>query len=296
MNYSRIKEHYLKNDVANEIIEYSRDRWIGIHCMERDEKGKQIFHRYINKVPIQINSLNDLKYIFETFSDCKPRTFYASINKYHSISDRDSLYLLDNIYAVSPVWDIDNRIEYWQATVEVAKSTVDILRDYGIKYGLFIKWSGEGVHIHLHENIFSEDVIRDIHPIDIAYSVVEYIMGKVMDSVDRVRREYNIDTIKVENKVDISRVFTVPLSLHRELDRVAVCVKPDKLNIFDISWTDPSNYRHDVRWREYKVGEGDDLAYKAYEAVGGYPYRIRRRRKTKPVDSMIKRWLNEGEL
>jgi len=50
--------------------------------------------------------------------------------------------------------------------------------------------------------------------------------------------------VRVENKVDPSRVFTSHLSLYRELDSVCVCIDPDKLYDFNLGWARPSGYKH----------------------------------------------------
>ena len=293
MEYISIKRHYLDPSVASEIVDYSKDKWIGIHCIEVDERGKQIFHRYSSDKPLKISSYEDLKELFELYPDCRPRTIYASINQYRQLDSRDELYNLDNIYATSPIWDIDNVISDWRASIEIAKWIVDFLRDYGIRESIFIKWSGEGMHIHLHPGSISREIFEKIHPLDAAYSIVEYVMVQAYDYLEYIKREYNADNLKIENKIDISRVFTTPLSIHRRLDRVAICIKPENINAFRLSWTEPGRFKHDKRWRRYKVGESDELIQRSFEKIGGYPYPIKRRRRGRSVDEMIRRWLKE---
>ncbi|MDK2464912.1 MAG: hypothetical protein QI223_09110, partial [Candidatus Korarchaeota archaeon] len=70
--------------------------------------------------------------------------------------------------------------------------------------------------------------------------------------------------------MDMKRVFTVPLSLHRELDVVAVCFKPDEIYDFDLDWLRPDGFRHNPDWREHEAGEADELARRALGEVGGY--------------------------
>ncbi|RLG59568.1 hypothetical protein DRN86_04025, partial [Candidatus Geothermarchaeota archaeon] len=76
-----------------------------------------------------------------------------------------------------------------------------------------------------------------------------------------------------------------------------VCLKDENLDEFDLSWVQPKNFRHNDRWRDHKVGEADRLALKAYEVIGGCPYLgyRKRRRKTKPVEDMIRRFLDMDE-
>ena len=91
---------------------------------------------------------------------------------------------------------------------------------------VFFRWSGRGAHIQVNANAFSEEIRRRIDPLDIAYSITEYV-------INRLKPE---DGVKVENKIYIQRVFTVPLSLHRIVDRIAICLKPDKIEDFHPEW------------------------------------------------------------
>jgi hypothetical protein len=85
----------------------------------------------------------------------------------------------------------------------------------------------------------------------------------------------------VENKIDLKRVFTAPLSLHRQLDLCAVCLKPDQLVDFDIDWAKPQVLKHNEAWREHVEGEGDQLAEKALRDVGTYWATVQPRSKPK---------------
>jgi hypothetical protein len=79
---------------------------------------------------------------------------------------------------------------------------------------------------------------------------------------------------------------------------VAVCVPPDELENFHVEWASPSGYKHFPHaWRRYEEGEGDELAEKAYAAVGPYlAGRARRRRKHKPLDQEILEAFRKFEL
>jgi hypothetical protein len=63
-----------------------------------------------------------------------------------------------------------------------------------------------------------------------------------------VRRVRNVDGVVVENKVDPARVFTAPLSLHRERDMVCVCIDPDKLYDFTPDDALPGRFKHFTGW------------------------------------------------
>ncbi|MEM3922402.1 MAG: hypothetical protein QXG25_05950, partial [Nitrososphaerota archaeon] len=69
--------------------------------------------------------------------------------------------------------------------------------------------------------------------------------------------------IKIENLMDVQRVFTAPLSLHRELDLVAVTIKPDELENFDLDWARMDGFRYWSDWDLFEEGEGDELALRA---------------------------------
>ncbi|MCD6341648.1 MAG: hypothetical protein J7L83_02190, partial [Thaumarchaeota archaeon] len=75
--------------------------------------------------------------------------------------------------------------------------------------------------------------------------------------------------LKVENIMDVQRVFTAPLSLHRELDIVAVTINPNELDQFDLSWTKLDDFKYWKDWSRFEKGEADELALKALENVRG---------------------------
>lgn len=136
-----------------------------------------------------------------------------------------------------------------------------------------------GAHIHINPWAFSPELLQRVNPLDVAYSVTQYIACKIEPG----------DGVVVENKIDAQRVFTSPLSLHRSVDRIAVCVPPDELESFHIEWANHTRYKHFPHaLRKYEEGEGDELAEKAYTAVGAYfTAHAGRKRKHKPLDQDI---------
>lgn len=88
-------------------------------------------------------------------------------------------------------------------------------------------WSGRGAHVRIHHEAFSPDVRMRIHPLDVAFAVVEYILRKVKLKIVSMSKE--CERLKVENRIDPQRLLTCPLSLHRELDLVYICISIDKL-------------------------------------------------------------------
>ena len=213
------------------------------------------------------------------------RTVYASAKVYRKIATREDLYDDYNTVACTPSWDVDNVFSDWRVTVEAAEVIVDFLRDMGVKESLYVKWSGEGCHIHVHERALSREMSSKFNPFDIAYAVVEYVILKTLPLLtELISRSQNL---RVENLIDPQRVFTCPLSLHRALDVVCICIPPSDLRNFKPDWINPATFKHYYAWKTFKEGELDQLAEKALTVVGPYPVRKRRVRKHPPLDKQI---------
>lgn len=135
-----------------------------------------------------------------------------------------------------PTWDIDGILSNWNETITIAKEIVSFLDNRGIEKSIYLKWSGNGCHIHINEEAFSDALLKRHHPLDLAYAVVEYVNSKLSQKFRELSAQRG--TV-VENKMDPTRVFTSPLSLHRELDVVCICMKPDQLNDFSPQWISP---------------------------------------------------------
>jgi len=276
-----VRSHYGRLEVRGEIAEYCRGRWVAVHCERLDDRGVRVMVRYRrrSRKPLTICSEADVLRILEEFRDLRPRAFYATIHSYSKLTSYEDTLNRGNIVSSMPTWDIDSKDGDWRKVVEKAEEIVEALERFGVVESVFFKWSGRGAHIHIHGEAFSPEIRRKIDPIDISYSITQYVINRLSPLSDVV----------VENRIDLQRVFTAPLSLHRILDRVAVCLRPEKISEFDISWTDPKSFKHDSSsWRRYVVGEGDELAERAFRAIGPYIVgRIRRRRKHKPLDKQI---------
>ncbi len=280
-----IREHYSKKEVANEIVKYCSGRWCAF-LIETGEGSKII--RYDRKTfkPIVLDDVKKLRNYIETFPI---RTVYGTIHFYRKIEEKDDVKDLTNIIASEPVWDIDNKILDWKKTVQAAKIIHEFLENKGITKSVYIKWSGEGIHIHLNSNSISKEVYKRIHPLDAAYSVVEYVIGKVKEKIFELKS----DGLKVENKIDPQRLFTAPLTFHKSLDIVTVCIDPERLDEFTIEYVKPQDYVHYYSWDKFVEGEADQLVLEAYNTVGAYPkeYSIKKRKKRK-LDEEIRRWQN----
>lgn len=281
MTRELIYRHYGSEDVRREIVEYSRNRWVAVHCEAKGDDGLQIMLRYhpITRKPLTLSSPSDIQLILESARKLRPRTFYASAHTYRKLDSREDLLDLSNMVSSTPTWDIDSRDGDWRKVVRKAEEIVGVLEKEGVSESVYVKWSGRGAHVQINPRAFSREVMEKIGPLNLSYSVTQYV-------IDRLRP---LEGVEVENKIDIQRVFTCPLSIHRTLNRVAVCFRPDRLHDFHISWTDALDYRHDPSsWRRCRESEGDELAEKAFLSVGPYPYPVRRRRrKHKPLDKEI---------
>ena len=266
MDYEVVERHYSKEIVKREVADYCRGRWV---ALEGGALGSRVFLRYSRDGrPLKIEGPQDVEALMNQFKGVRPRAVYGSVNVYGRLASRLDLEVRENIVYASSVWDIDGELERWRDVIEVARIIVDELERLGIARSVFVKWSGEGAHVHVHERCFSSDVLSRHNPLDVAYSLVDYVLERCKNRILDVASRSS--GLKVENEVDLKRVFTAPLSLHRRRDLCCVCFKPEALDSFEVEWADPKDFRHDERWRGCVEGEGDEAALKAVEAVGGY--------------------------
>jgi len=286
---SLIREHYSRVDVQKEIAAFCVGRWVAAHCI--NEKGELIFRRYFKGKPLAVSGTADLQELLKKMN-FQVRTIYASANKYRSVNTVEDVYTPANVVRCTPTWDVDSTLQNWQKTIAVAKQIVAFLESEGVKDSVYVKWSGNGCHVHIHEEAISEKALSRAHPLDLAYATVEYVNINVLP---KIYGNINAETVRVENRMDAGRVFTCPLSLHRELDAVCICLKPNDLENFSPEWIKPSNFKHNLAWRNFQKGEADALALKAHEIVGGYPSVSRRKRpKSERLDQLINKWLQKS--
>lgn len=280
---TELSRHYLRNEVQREIVDFCRGRWVAIHCLS--PTGELILRRYISKRPIRVEGTEDLSKLV----GYGMRSIYATANVYKRVYDPVDVQDDTNIIYCTPTWDIDSDLQRWESTIRVARRILNFLSEWGVKESVYVKWSGNGCHIHINEKGVSEGLLTKYGPLNIAYAIVEYVSSKLCQELIEAPAAAEI---KVENKMDPARIFTCPLSLHRELNVVCICMKPEDLNEFTPDWINPQDFRHNPGWREFKEGEVDKLAETACKAIGGYPLKPRRRRrKTKPLDKQILEWL-----
>lgn len=292
--------YYSNRTVMNEILNWCNchingiwvSRWIGIYCSGKNPHNGSLMIRYLKGKPLRITSISNFKKIQNILKNRGLRTFYATSNLYFKLDSKADLYNLNNIYGCMPTWDVDNIYTDWKKTIAVCREIVSFLESNGISKSIILKWSGNGIHVHIHHEALSRDLRRRYGPLNLAYSIVEYVIEKLHGKILEIKGE-NTSRLKVENVMDIQRLFTCPLSLHRQLDLVCICFTPNDIDSFNLDWTNPENFRHNFNWNSFVEGEADDLALKAINIIGGYPYKLRRSRKESPVDEMIRRWLEK---
>jgi len=265
----KVFKHYLREEVESEIAKFCRGRWVAVECVSRG--GRRIFHRYWDKdTPLTISEPADLKKILNKYGKMIPRTIYGSANIYRKLSSKHDLTNEDNILYATPSWDVDGSLDEIDLIKEAAEILLDELRKNGVEKSVYLIWSGRGIHVHLNERAIGDEIWKR-GALRVSYSIVEYILRNAKDRLLKVceRSRASERRLKVENIMDIQRVFTAPLSLHRELDIVAVTVNPDELRDFDLSWTKLDDFRYWRDWNRCEEGEADELALKALEEIRG---------------------------
>ena len=261
-----IISYYSRPEIAGEIADFLRDRWA---ALEGSAGGKRVFIRYRKGKPLTISSPADVAAVVKSYSGIGARTFYGTLAVYRRLEFVEDIEEPSNVTAATPFWDIDVEGGAWEHVIEAAEAIVEFLESEGVTDSVYILWSGEGAHVRINEGAFSEELLAQHHPIEVAHAVVDHVLKAIKPRLESVVKASG-GALKVENLVDPKRVFTAPLSLHRRLDRAAVCFKPSELSSFELSWTDPAKPRHDpTAWRRYSRGEADDLAKKALALARG---------------------------
>jgi hypothetical protein len=263
-----VLKHYLREDVAREISKFCSGRWVALEC--KSGSGRAFYRYWPDDGPLTIREPADIKRLINRFGNRMLRTIYGSASIYRRLERREDVSDASNIIMSTPSWDVDGSLEEVELIKEAARILVEALRNEGVEKSIYLIWSGRGIHVHLNERAISGE-IWGRGPLRISFAIAEYILGRVKDELEAVcERSRSPDRrLKVENLMDIQRVFTAPLSIHRELDLVAVAVKPDDLDKFEIEWARIDGYRHWSGWDEYEPGEADNLALRALAEIRG---------------------------
>ncbi|HDM92575.1 MAG TPA: hypothetical protein ENG69_04205 [Candidatus Korarchaeota archaeon] len=280
--------HYSDSEVSRTIAEFCNGRWVAAWLRD----GSVV--RWVEGRPLTIRSQADVLSMISDRSRPPLRAVYATASRYQRLAERSDVFDDSNVVAVTPFWDVDNDPSLWRATVEAARAVVDELERLGVVKSVYVLWSGRGMHIRVNEGAISPEVRSKIGPLDAAWALVESVKLRVQQRVEEIRLKFEAHGLRVDNEVKPRGLFSVPLSLHRSVDSVVVCVDPSELEEFDPSWASPGAYRSSDSWRRFEPGEADDAVLRSHEVHGGYPLagRRSRRRKEPPVDEMIRRWLD----
>ncbi|HID17063.1 TPA: hypothetical protein EYP26_02070 [Candidatus Bathyarchaeota archaeon] len=287
--FEKILSHYSDPLVQSEISHFCKGRWVGIHCEALDARGRKILIRYFRPgMPLQLAKPRDVKRLILKFSSLKPRTIYATANVYGRLGRSEDAADPSNVEACSPTWDVDNEPGGWLATAQAVKEITSVLKSSGVKDSFFVKFSGRGAHVHIHPYAISEEVRVKFGPLNLAWATVEYVKGKAASKLAEIAARFKAGGLRVDNEIDRQRLFVAPLSIHREENRVAVCLNPEELGEFDpAADAKPGRFKHFEGWKAYSVGEADKLALRAYRAVGGLTLKPRRKRRHPPLDKQI---------
>jgi len=225
----KASDYYSRSEVKEEISSFLRDRWTAVEGKLGD---RRLFARYVDGEPLRVEIPEDVEKVLKKFPWA--RTFYGTIAVFE---DKE----FEKIKGITLFWDIDCLDE--QALLKECKELTQRLANFLMEKGVrpWIKFSGgRGFHVHVHEDCLNWKAYED--PFEVALRIEEYVSHKL--------RLDEVTWAKVELLVDKARVTTAPLSLHKEKDRVAVAMKPEVLEDFELSWADPQNFKHDPEaWR-----------------------------------------------
>jgi hypothetical protein len=243
---SPLLAHYNKEIVKKEIFEFSKNRWIALY-------GKTMI-RYNGEEPLSLSSPEEVPSLVKRFN---ARTIYATAGKYEKVNKENVSG--DKIVAYTPFFDIDTKIDKWEYAIKAADVIISALDKEGVSMSVYLLWSGEGIHVRINENA----IPKDYDPLTAAHAIVQYILRKVKDEIKKLSDESG-GVLKIDELIDAKRIFTAPLSFHKELDYVAVCFSPDKLHEFNLDWAKPDSFKHEEGvFSRYVEDETEELLSKA---------------------------------
>lgn len=134
-----VEEHYSREEVVREILEFSRGRWIAL--------AGGAWVRYLEGRPITSDSLELPATLLRTGT----RAIYATTSIYSRLRSREDAFDGSKVVAVTPFLDIDNRPEDWRATVDAARLILEELESLGVVRSVHLLWSGRGMHVRVHQ-------------------------------------------------------------------------------------------------------------------------------------------------
>ncbi|MGC9169610.1 MAG: hypothetical protein ACP5HD_02565 [Thermoproteus sp.] len=220
--------YYEREAVKREIFNFSKGRWVAVY-------GKA-FTRYDRSGrPLSLRSPDDVPRLAKALG---ARTFYATAAVYGRVEAQEDV-ADSKIKAYTPFFDIDTKIDKWELAVRAAEAIISELDKLGVSRSVYVLWSGEGIHVRINEG-----ALPGARPVEEAHALVRYVLKRTAPAL-RELSERSGGVLKVEDLVDPKRVFTAPLSLHRELNYAAVCIPLDKLSSFSPDWANPESPRHE---------------------------------------------------
>ncbi len=226
------REHYSREEVKEELASFLSNRWAAIEGKVGDQR---LFARYSEGALLWIRRPEDVDEVLKKFPWV--RTFYGSIATYKGAP-------LSELSGITLFWDLDCELDL-EPCKKAAKLIGEFLRDHGVEP--WIKFSGKGFHVHVNEKCYDWSSVKD--PFSVALTLERYVVHSLRKEIENLE----LMGLKVEVLVDSARVTTAPLSLHRELDRVAVAMSLDDLDRFELSWASPDSYVHNREvWRTCK--------------------------------------------
>ncbi len=241
--------HYNKDIVKEEIYNFSKQRWIALYgkTMYRyDKEGNPLTFEDKDSVPRKV-------------SEFMARTVYATAGKYNEVTKEN--IEKDNISLYTPFFDIDTKIDKWEYAIKAAEVIVSELEKEGVEKSVYLLWSGEGIHVRINE----KSIPKDYYPLTAAHAIVQYILKNVKNDLEKLS-ENSGRVLKVDELIDSKRIFTAPLSFHKELNYVAVCFSPNKLNKFSLDWANPDKFTHEEKiYERYEENETEELLLKAIQ-------------------------------
>ncbi len=243
--------YYEAELVKREIFNFSRGRWVAVYgkaFTRYDKAGK----------PLALRSPDDVAKLARTLG---VRTFYATAAVYGKVESQEDV-ADSRIKAYTPFFDVDTKIDKWEFAVKAAEVIVSELDKLGVSKSVYALWSGEGIHVRINER-----ALPGAKPVEEAHAVVRYVLKRVGQTLKDLS-ERSGGALRVEDLIDPKRVFTAPLSLHRELNYVAVCVPLDKLASFSPDWARPDNPKHEAGC--YTRGEPGEAARLVEVAMAEY--------------------------
>ncbi len=251
---SSLLSHYNKDIVKREIYNFTKQRWVALYgnTMYRyDKKGNPLTFEDKESVPKKV-------------SEFVARTVYATAGKYSEVTKEN--IEKDNIILYTPFFDVDTKIDKWEYAIKAAEVIVSELEKEGVEKSVYLLWSGEGIHVRINE----KSIPKDYYPLTAAHAIVQYILNKIKNDLQKLS-ENSGEVLKVDELIDSKRIFTVPLSFHKELNYVTVCFSPDKLDKFSLDWANPDKFIHEEKiYERYEENETEELLIKAIKEYKPY--------------------------